>query len=62
VKLHNCGCSYCVATGCSQDRKEAQQQQRKFVCIVDMLNDMNVYDFLVVSNVSVPFHTTKVIL
>ena len=27
VKLHNCGCSYCVATGCSQDRKEAQQQQ-----------------------------------
>ena len=28
VKLHNCGCSYCVATGCSQDRKEAQQQQQ----------------------------------
>jgi len=27
-----------------------------------MLNDMNVYDFLVVSNVSVQFHTTKVIL
>jgi len=27
VKLHNCGRSYCVATGCSQDRKEAQQQQ-----------------------------------
>jgi len=28
VKLHNCGCSYCVATGCSQDCKEAQQQQQ----------------------------------
>jgi len=28
VKLHNCGRSYCVATGCSQDRKEAQQQQQ----------------------------------
>jgi len=27
VKLYNFGCSYCVVTGCSQDRKEAQQQQ-----------------------------------
>ena len=26
VKLYNFGCSYCVVTGCSQDRKEAQQQ------------------------------------
>jgi len=30
VKLHNFGCSYCVATGCSQDRKEAQQQQQEY--------------------------------
>jgi len=29
VKLYNFGCSYCVLTGCTQDRKEAQQQQRK---------------------------------
>ena len=24
VKLYNFGCSYCVVTGCTQDRKEAQ--------------------------------------
>ena len=29
VKLYNFGCSYCVVTGCTQDRKEAQQQQMK---------------------------------
>jgi len=27
VKLYNFWCSYCVVTGCTQDRKEAQQQQ-----------------------------------
>ena len=26
MKLYNFGCSYCVVTGCTQDRKEAQQQ------------------------------------
>ena len=31
VKLYNFGCSYCVVTGCTQDRKEAQQQQRVIV-------------------------------
>jgi len=31
VKLNNFWCSYCVVTGCTQDRKEAQQQQH-FVC------------------------------
>ena len=31
VKLYNFGCSYCVVTGCTQDRKEAQQQQQHVV-------------------------------
>ena len=31
VKLYNFGCSYCVVSGCTQDRKEAQQQQRVIV-------------------------------
>ena len=41
VKLYNFGCSYCVVTGCSQDRKEAQQQQQLRELEFDMLTQLN---------------------
>ena len=44
VKLHNCGCSYCVATGCSQDRKEAQQQQQRITVEFGMPRNIKTWD------------------